>query len=136
MMREMFLPLRVSASALEAQKIRMNVIASNIANVNSTRTPEGGAYRRKDVTFQSYFFTDNAVGVDVPKIVEDTRPLKAVYDPSHPDADATGYVNYPNITVIEEMVNLLTASRAYEANLTMINTYKEGYMKTLDLLKV
>jgi len=135
-MREMFLPLRVSASALEAQKIRMNVIASNIANINSTRTPEGGAYKRKDVTFQSFFFTDNAVGVDIPKIVEDGRPLKAVYDPSHPDADATGYVNYPNITVIEEMVNLLTASRAYEANLTMISTYKEGYMKTLDLLKI
>lgn len=75
-MEDMFTMLKVSASALEAQKVRLNVIASNIANVNSTRTPEGGPYRRKDVVFESYMFRENAVGVDVPKIVEDERPFE------------------------------------------------------------
>ncbi len=135
-MKEMFMPLKVSATALEAQKIRMNTIASNIANVNSTRTPEGGAYRRKDVVFESYMFNENDIGVDIPKIVEDQRPFKTIYDPGHPDADKDGYVSYPNINTIEEMVNLMAATRAYEANLTMLNSYKDMYMKTLDITKV
>ncbi|HEX8947582.1 MAG TPA: flagellar basal body rod protein FlgC [Dissulfurispiraceae bacterium] len=135
-MKEMFMPLKVSATALEAQKIRMNVIASNIANVNSTKTPEGGPYKRRDVVFQSYLFDENSVGVDIPKIVEDQRPFKTVYDPGHPDADKNGYVNYPNINTIEEMVNLMAATRAYEANLTIVNSYKDMFTKTLDILKV
>ena len=135
-MKEMFMPLKVSATALEAQKIRMNVIASNIANVNSTKTPEGGPYRRRDVVFQSYLFDENSVGVDIPRIVEDQRPFKTVYDPGHPDADKNGYVNYPNINTIEEMVNLMAATRAYEANLTIVNSYKDMFTKTLDILKV
>lgn len=135
-MKEMFLPLKVSATALEAQKIRMNVIASNIANVNSTRTPEGGPYRRKDVVFESYLFDESAVGVNISKIVEDQRPFRMVYDPSHPDADKNGYVSYPNINTIEETVNLIAATRAYEANLTLINSYKEMFMKTLEITKV
>jgi flagellar basal-body rod protein FlgC len=134
-MKEMFIPLKVSATALEAQKIRMNVIASNIANVNSTRTPEGGPYRKKDVVFESYMFDESSVGVNIPKIVEDERPFKMVYDPSHPDANKDGYVSYPNINTIEETVNLISATRAYEANLTLINSYKEMFMKTLDITK-
>ncbi|MCL5062581.1 MAG: flagellar basal body rod protein FlgC [Nitrospiraceae bacterium] len=132
----MFMPLKVSATALEAQKIRMNVIASNIANVNSTRTPEGGPYRKKDVVFESYMFEESSVGVNIPKIMEDERPFKMVYDPSHPDANKDGYVSYPNINTIEETVNLISATRAYEANLTLINSYKEMFMKTLDITKV
>ncbi|MCL4536489.1 MAG: flagellar basal body rod protein FlgC [Nitrospirae bacterium] len=132
----MFMPLKVSATALEAQKIRMNVIASNIANVNSTRTPEGGPYRKKDVVFESYMFDESSVGVNIPKIMEDERPFKMVYDPSHPDANKDGYVSYPNINTIEETVNLISATRAYEANLTLINSYKEMFMKTLDITKV
>lgn len=135
-MREMFIQLKVSATALEAQKIRMNVIASNIANVNSTRTPEGGPYRRRDVVFESYMFDESSVGVNIPKIVEDERPFKMVYDPSHPDANKDGYVSYPNINTIEETVNLISATRAYEANLTLINSYKEMFMKTLEITKV
>ncbi len=135
-MKEMFMPLKVSATALEAQKIRMNVIASNIANVNSTRTPEGGPYRKKDVVFESYMFDESSVGVNIPKIMEDERPFKMVYDPSHPDANKDGYVSYPNINTIEETVNLISATRAYEANLTLINSYKEMFMKTLDITKV
>lgn len=134
-MKEMFMPLKVSATALEAQKIRMNVIASNIANVNSTRTPEGGPYRKKDVVFESYMFDESSVGVNIPKIVENERPFKMVYDPSHPDANKDGYVSYPNINTIEETVNLISATRAYEANLTLINSYKEMFMKTLDITK-
>lgn len=135
-MKEMFMPLKVSATALEAQKIRMNVIASNIANVNSTRTPEGGPYRKKDVLFEAYMFDESSVGVNIPKIVEDERPFKMVYDPSHPDANKDGYVSYPNINTIEETVNFISATRAYEANLTLINSYKEMFMKTLDITKV
>ena len=135
-MEDMFSMLKVSASALEAQKERMNVIASNIANVNSTRTPEGGPYRRKDLVFESYMLSENAVGVNVTKVVEDERPFKTVYDPSHPDANKEGYVSYPNVNTIEEMVNLMTATRAYEANLTLINSFKDMYMRTLDITKV
>lgn len=135
-MKEMFMPLKVSATALEAQKIRMNVIASNIANVNSTRTPDGGPYRRKDVVFEAYMFNESSVGVNIPKIVEDQRPFKLIYDPSHPDANKDGYVSYPNINTIEETVNLISATRAYEANLTLINSYKEMFMKTLEITKV
>lgn len=112
-MKEMFLPLRVSATALEAQKIRLNTIASNVANASSTKTADGGPYRRKDVLFRSFLYDESSVGVDIPKIVEDQRPGRMVFEPSHPDADKNGYVSYPNVNVIEEMVNLMAASRAY-----------------------
>jgi flagellar basal-body rod protein FlgC len=135
-MKEMFLPLKVSATALEAQKVRLNVIASNVANVNSTKTAEGGPYKRKDVVFQSFLYDESSVGVDIPRVVEDQRPPRMVFDPSHPDADASGYVSLPNINVIEEMVNMLAASRAYEANLTLISTYKDMFLKTLDITRV
>ncbi len=135
-MKDLFLPLKVSATGLEAQKIRINTIASNLANINSTRTPEGGPYRRKDVLFMSYMYDSTAIGVDIKEIIEDQRPFRVVFDPSHPDADKEGYVRYPNVNPMEEMVNLISASRAYEANLTMINSYKEMFLRTLDLLKI
>jgi len=135
-MKDLFLPLKVSATGLEAQKIRLNVIASNLSNVNSTRTPEGGPYRRKDVLFISYMYDQISHGVDVYKIVEDQRPFRTVFEPGHPDADKDGYVKYPNVNPMEEMINMISASRAYEANLTMINSYKEMFLRTLDLLKV
>jgi flagellar basal-body rod protein FlgC len=135
-MKDLFLPLKVSATGLEAQKIRLNVIASNLSNINSTRTPEGGPYRRKDVIFISYMYDQISYGVDVYKIVEDQRPFRIVFEPGHPDADKDGYVRYPNVNPMEEMINMISASRAYEANLTMINSYKEMFLRTLDLLKV
>lgn len=135
-MREMFLPLKVSATGLEAQKVRLNVIASNVANASSTKSTDGGPYKRKDVQFRSFMYDESSVGVDIPKIVEDQRPARTVFDPSHPDADQNGYVSYPNINVIEEMVNLMAASRAYEANLTLMSSYKEMFLKTLDITRV
>jgi flagellar basal-body rod protein FlgC len=133
-MNEMFLPLQISSTALEAQKTRLNVIASNIANASSTQTPEGGPYRRKDVLFKTVMFGETAAGVEVPQVVEDQSPFRSVYDPAHPDADKKGYVFYPNINVLTEMVNLMTAQRSYEANLTMITSYKDMYMRTLNIL--
>jgi flagellar basal-body rod protein FlgC len=134
-MSEIFLPLKISATALQAQKVRLNAIASNIANSGSTSTPEGGPYKRKDVVFKTYLYDKDAAGVDVPQVVEDKGPFRTVFDPTHPDADKNGYVQYPNINVLTEMVNLMTAQRSYEANLTMITSYKEMYMRTLDILK-
>ncbi len=135
-MEDMFLPLKVSATGLEAQKIRMNIIASNIANVNSTSTPAGGPYKRQDVRFESYLYDASSVGVNISKIVEDQRPPKKVYEPGHPDADKDGFVSYPNVNTMEEMVNLIDATHSYEANLTLMASYKDMFMKTLDITKV
>lgn len=135
-MKDMFLPLKVSATALEAQKIRLNTIASNVANATSTKSTDGGPYKRKDVQFRSFMYDESSVGVDITRVVEDQRPPRMVFDPAHPDADANGYVSYPNINVIEEMVNLMAASRAYEANLTLMSTYKDMFNKTLAITNV
>ncbi|HSB52363.1 MAG TPA: flagellar basal body rod protein FlgC [Dissulfurispiraceae bacterium] len=128
---------KVSSSALEAQRRRMNVIASNMANVHSTRTEEGGPYRRKDVVFSpvSYSPGDSLqTGVKVDDVVTDMNTaFRTVHDPSHPDADADGNVAMPNINVIEEMVNMMMASRAYEASVTAFNTAKSMVLKTLEL---
>ena len=126
----------VSASALEAQKQRMNVIASNMANVHSTRTDEGGPYRRKDVLFPAAAVQsdpDTLAGVKVVDIVADSTPFRTVYDPGHPDADKEGYVSMPNINIIEEMVNMMMASRAYEASVSAFNMSKTMFLKTLEL---
>ncbi|MCD5411542.1 flagellar basal body rod protein FlgC [Thermodesulfovibrionales bacterium] len=135
-MREMFLPLKVSATALEAQQVRMNVIASNIANVNSTTTLEGGGpYRRREVIFEAYLFNESSIGVNISRIIEDGSPFRKVHDPAHPNADAHGYVLFPNISTITETVNLKSATRAYEANLTLINSFKEMFMRTINILR-
>jgi len=129
---------KVSASALAAQRERMNVIASNMANAHSTRTGEGGPYRRRDVVFSAEMLGSNAnglEGVKVADVVTDTAPPKMIYDPGHPDADKNGFVAMPNVNVIEEMVNMMMASRAYEASVSAFNMSKSNYMKTLELLK-
>ncbi len=128
---------KVSASALEAQRRRMNVIASNMANVHSTRSEEGGPYRRKDVVFSPVLYSPGDslhMGVRVDDVVTDMNTaFRTVHDPSHPDADADGNVAMPNINVIEEMVNMMMASRAYEASVTAFNTAKSMVLKTLEL---
>lgn len=128
--------LNISASALNAQRTRMDTIASNIANVNTTRNPDGeyDVYRKKEAVFASVF--NNAVGdnnsstmiasgVKILEISEDTKtPLKQIYNPSHPDSDENGYVELPNVNIVNEMVDMITASRAYEANVTAVNATK------------
>jgi flagellar basal-body rod protein FlgC len=126
----------ISASALVAERIRINLISSNIANANSTRTPEGGPYRRKDAVFAAML--DKAQqgapgGVQVMGIVEDNSPPQLRYDPDHPDADPLGYVAYPNVNVVEEMVDLMTATRVYEANVTAMKAGMDMEMKALQI---
>ncbi len=132
-----FVVFKISASALDAQRARMNTIASNMANVHSTRTQAGGPYRRKDVVFSAMPVKSNPVegleGVKVAEIVEDTAPSRMVYEPGHPDADKDGYVGMPNINVIEEMVNMMMAVRAYEASVAAFNMSKGMFMKTLEI---
>ncbi len=124
----------VSASAMNAQRTRMNVIASNMANAHSTRTQEGGPYRRKDVVFSSDGTgTAELSGVEVSRVVEDQSPPMMVYDPGHPDADANGYVAMPNVNMIEEMVNMMLATRAYEASVAAFNMSKGIVLKSLEI---
>ena len=127
----------VSASALEAQRMRMNTVASNMANAQSTKTEAGGPYVKKEVVFSSVKInpgeSDGLVGVKVNGIVEDQTPPMVVYDPGHPDADENGNVSMPNINVIEEMVNMMMALRAYEANVKAFNMSKGMYQKALEI---
>ncbi|MEY4065365.1 MAG: hypothetical protein RIR26_1573 [Pseudomonadota bacterium] len=130
--------LKISSSALAAERVRMNVISSNLANANTTRTEEGGPYKRKDVVFTArdsgttfdnlmrQAFDPNLKEVKVDAIVEDQKAPKMVYNPGHPDADKeTGMVAMPNISVMEEMVNMITSNRAFEANTTALNATKQ-----------
>lgn len=142
-----FNSLDIGASALTAQRLRMDTISQNIANVNTTRTENGTPYRRRVVIFEeragdepfSEYLSDAGKrkiigkGVRVAGIIEDRSPYKKVYDPGHPDADAEGYVEMPNVDVVAEMVNMISASRAYEANVTSINTTKSMAMKALEI---
>jgi flagellar basal-body rod protein FlgC len=127
----------VSASALEAQRTRMNTVASNMANAQSTRTEAGGPYVKKEVSFSSMQInpgeSDGLVGVKVNGIVADPKPPQVIYDPGHPDADENGNVSMPNINVLEEMVNMMMALRAYEANVKAFNTSKGMYQKALEI---
>ena len=138
--------INVSASGLTAEKLRMDVISRNIANVNTTRTADGTPYRRQVVVFQegdkqmpfSQYLSDASKsligsGVKVTGITEDKTPFKSVYDPGHPDADEKGYVKMPNVDVMTEMVNMISASRAYEANVTAINSAKSMALKALEI---
>ncbi len=137
--------IRISTSGLNAQRTRMNVVSSNLANMNTTRTPEGGPYRKKEVIVSAtdaknkfgQELTNSLNGklkeVKVSDIVEDQSAPKMVYEPSHPDANEQGYVAYPNINLMQEMVNLMSASRSYEANITAINASKSLAIKALEL---
>ncbi|MEE8483952.1 MAG: flagellar basal body rod protein FlgC [Nitrospinota bacterium] len=133
--------MKLSASGLTAQRARMNVVSSNLANINTTRTPEGGPYRRKQVVVgavpvpESFgsILADRVREPQVLGIVEDQTEFKKVYDPSHPDANAQGYVSLPNVNLMQEMVDMLSASRAYEANATVIGTVKSMANKAIDI---
>lgn len=127
-----FSAMEVAASGLTAERSRMNVIASNLANARTTRGVDGEPYKRIDPVFEAKPLRNktmdavlNAVmRVDLAEVKEDTEPGQMVYDPGHPDADAEGYVEYPNVNVVTEMVNLMTASRAYEAGVATIESVK------------
>ena len=139
--------LNVSASGLTAQRLRMDIISDNIANVNTTRTADGGPYRRKVPVFEAKQGSFNNVlhnkmnsdknqtgdGVRVSKISEDQSPFRMVHNPQHPDADQEGYVAKPNVNITTEMVDMIDASRAYEANVTALNTSKKMAMKGLQI---
>jgi flagellar basal-body rod protein FlgC len=121
--------LAISSSALHAQRLRMDVIAANLANAESTRTPEGGPYKRRDVVLEAVtagggFGEELGAAVRVARVVADEQPPRVVFDPGHPDADARGYVAYPNVNPITEMVDLMAATRAYEANIAAVNATK------------
>ncbi|HZV66645.1 MAG TPA: flagellar basal body rod protein FlgC [Telluria sp.] len=124
----------VSGSAMSAQAQRLNVVASNLANADSVTSANGQAYRAKQVVFEAVP-TDNsgATGVKVQQVVEDAGPLKQVYDPKHPMADDKGYVSMPNVNVVDEMVNMLSASRSYQNNVETMNAAKTLLLKTLTL---
>jgi flagellar basal-body rod protein FlgC len=129
--------LRASASGLSAERLRMDLIADNLANANTTRTPDGQPYRRKVAIFEPITPTPRMPGgVRVAQIVADPSPPRMVYDPSHPDADPNGYVTYPNVDIVHEMVDMITASRAYEANIQAFNAAKDMFLRTLDIGRV
>lgn len=135
----------IGASGLKAERTHLNVVSMNLANAKTTRTVGGGPYRRKEVIFKetevdSPFLKvmksaldDEIKGVRVDSIQNDRRGLRRVYEPGHPDADEEGYVSYPDINVVEEMTNMLSAMRAYEANVSTITTAKAMFTKALEI---
>lgn len=143
--------LRIGASALSAQRLRLDIIANNIANAETTRTAAGEPYQRQDVVFSpqgSQGFlpqllaarrngqpASSAAGVRVASIVTDDSPGTRVYDPSHPDADEAGYVDYPNVNLVVEMTNMLSATRSYEASLTTLEAAKRMALKAIEIGK-
>jgi flagellar basal-body rod protein FlgC len=150
----LYTSIEVSASGLSAERLAMDVIANNLANVNTTRTPEGGSFKRQLIVFaqkQEPAQGDSLdpaspnpidgdpnmsrAGVQAVAIVPDSSPDRLVYDPSHPDADPQGYVHMPNVDVVKEMVDMIAASRAYQANVTAIQEARAMGSSTLQLLK-
>ncbi|MBF8984286.1 flagellar basal body rod protein FlgC [Lutibacter sp. B2] len=145
----LFNSVNVSASGLTAQRLRMDVISKNIANANTTRTANGMPYRRQMPVFKektgNFKFSESldaakgkvnfGNGVEVIDVVEDKSPFKRIYDPGHPDADKDGYVKMPNVDIVTEMINMISATRAYEANVTAMNAAKSMAMKALEIGK-
>ena len=137
--------LYISSKGMSAQRVRMNVISMNLANADTTRTEKGGPYRRKMAVMEVepvHNFdaelaakSQSACGVRVTDIVEDKTPFRRVYNPSHPDADASGFVKMPNVDLIVEMSNMMIARRSYEANVTALNTAKAMALKALEIGK-
>jgi len=137
--------MMISASALTAERTRMNLIASNLANAITTRTPEGGPYKRKDAMFAAMpmgnsfssvldkKIQSDVKGVEVMEIMEDHNPPRLQYEPGHPDADANGYVAYPNVNVVEEMADMISATRTYEANVMASKASMDMQMKALSI---
>ncbi|MCB2214697.1 MAG: flagellar basal body rod protein FlgC [Desulfobulbaceae bacterium] len=140
---DIFTTFAISSSALKAQKIRLDTVSSNLANAETTSTPEGGPYKKKSVYFQStptsfdkHFdsaLRGSAQGVAVTKIIEDPDPPRKVYNPSHPDAAEDGYVDMPNVDVLKEMVDMMSATRSYQANVTTIQSAKRMAQKALEI---
>lgn len=144
-----FTSLDIGASGLTAQRLRMDTISQNIANINTTRTENGTPYRRREVILEERKGSDSFAsilsgesnklndgqGVRVSKIVEDSSDFRKVYDPGHPDADQDGYVSMPNVDIVTEMVNMISATRSYEANVTSINATKSMALKALEIGK-
>ena len=142
---DFFDAMNISSSGLSAQRLRMNLISANLANVSTTRTKDGGPYRRKDPVFaaqapaKSFRETlrnrqkEHLKKVAVVGIVEDARPFIKKYDPTHPDSDDNGYLSMPNINLMEEMVNMISATRSYEAGVTAIQSAKDMALKALEI---
>jgi flagellar basal-body rod protein FlgC len=136
-----FSAMEIAASGLTAERTRMNTIASNLANARTTRTEAGGPYKRLDPVFEAMALdrsgataaSDGVSLAKVTRIEQDQRPGMMVYEPGHPDANPEGYVEYPNVNAVEEMVNMITASRAYEAGITSIETVKRMARSSLDI---
>jgi flagellar basal-body rod protein FlgC len=129
----------IAVSGLKAQRVRMNVIANNVANAETTRTPEGGPFRRQLAVFRGEQLkpgpNPEKLGVRVAKVVGDPAPFRSVYDPSHPDANAEGYVAYPNISIAVEMVDLISAQRAYDANIAVLVSDRRMAQKALEIIQ-
>ncbi len=137
--------MQISGSALKAERARLNIAAMNLANANTTRTIEGGPYKAKSVVFAAKpvegvnfqdtlnSTTERLRKVEVVQVSEDKAPFKEVYDPSHPDADANGIVRFPNVNVAEQMVDMMSAKRSYEANVTALDAVKSMALKALEI---
>jgi len=143
-MSGLFSAMDVSASALTAQRRRLELLVTNLANAQTTQTPEGGPYRRKDVVFESESAEPfwkvlaevddgDLEGVRVKEVVTDERPPVLVYEPGHPDADPQGYVAYPNVNPMEEMANFMAAKRSYEANIRAFESIRELVRRSLEI---
>lgn len=125
----LFSSFEISSSALSAQRVRMDTVAANLANAESTRTAEGGPYQRKMVTFEEVLNE----GVAVAGVATDPTPGARIYEPAHPDADAEGYVQLPNVQIATEMVDMISATRAYEANVSALSAAKRMALKALEI---
>jgi flagellar basal-body rod protein FlgC len=132
----LFDALSISSTGMSAERLRMDVIAENLANADTTRTAAGGPYQRQEVVLEQAApsFGEVLGGVQVAGIVGDPSPPRMVYDPGHPDADKNGYVKMPNVNPVSEMVDLITAQRGYEANVTAMSAAKQMFSKSLDVL--
>jgi flagellar basal-body rod protein FlgC len=141
-MADFLTALQISGSALSAQRTRVNIASSNLANAESTRGPDGQPYKRLDPVLEATRFEAElgsaqpiAEGVKVAEVVQDQAPGKRVYLPGHPDADPDGFVTFPNVNPLHETVNLLTASRSYEANASAVDTLKSMAQRALDIAR-
>jgi len=135
-MSSLFSTMNISSSGMSAQRIRMDIIASNIANAQTTRTPQGeGPYRRKEVVFATLLedMKKGERGVDMVGIFQDPSPFKMVYKPQHPDANAQGYVSMPNVNIVTEMIDIISATRAYEANVTAFKSTQNMILKAMEI---
>lgn len=143
-MSGLFTAMDVSASAMTAQRRRLQLLVTNLANAQTTRTAEGGPYRRKDVVLQTKSFEpfwkvlaefnqEELEGVEIKQVITDKKPPVLVYEPHHPDADAKGFVAYPNVNPLEEMANFMAAKRSYESNVRAFEAIKELVRKSLEI---